>query len=202
MKTILLTFKRFIQDVSVGDINAVYFSTSAGIGPPNKNKERKVTWQGHLLIRYGNTMIRLHAHDVDFDLVQLEEKLTGLKEGIDAFLTEQAARLKTKAKDILIRREWLNHERHCTPHTGYYFYRIDEIGSGSFSLADCHRTLFFYLDVYNYEKKKERGNYPYHRNTKQCLHDISQALADCVAKIHELRSQVKDQLKEFQTYIT
>ena len=196
MDTLLLTFKRFVQDVLSNDINAVFFSTSAKVRPVNKAGEQKIIWQGHFLLRYGNTLIRLHSHEVDENLDQLEEKLNSLKEDIDHFLTEQKARLKRKAADILIKREWLNHERHHTPHTGYYFYRIDEIGHASFSLADCHRTVFFYLDVYSHETKKERGNYPYHQNTRKCLQDISESLAECISKIHELRAQVKVKLSQ------
>lgn len=141
-------------------------------------------WSGHINICLGSARVHLHNREGDFGLAAMEEKLNIVKDNIDFFLKEHKARIKTPAKKVLNHRVWLNGAD--TRYTGHTAYELQENGSGVYSIADCHKAIQWWVDVYHNPNGKLMAD-PSREKTLAQLEVLSKGLDKAVKAIIGLR---------------
>lgn len=153
---------------------------------PKKGKDLVYNyhWTGHLNIGLASARIHLHNVNCDVGCQEIEKKLVLVKEQIDAFIKEHKARLKTPAKKELNVRQWLNPAN--THYTGYISYQLREDGGGMLVLADCSRSLHWYLDVWRDEKGKLQDQEYLEKTLKQ-VDSLSKGINKAIGAIQQLR---------------
>lgn len=148
-ESLLELYKEFLPSTRPSDhLDAVSFSMGAYAHKVWNDEERVVTtWDTHFNVRTGSTMITLHSIPNDVELVSTEAKMLLLREGIETFVKEVKLRMRKASDTPLYRREWLNPEELGSDFTGYFFYNIEPSGAAVFFIADCHRTLNFWIQM-------------------------------------------------------
>lgn len=142
-------------------------------------------WTGHINICLGSARIHLHNPENDVGLVGQEEKMLKIKGALELFLKEHKARLKTPGKKDLNVREWLNNGE-GTHYTGYLMYQLRKDGGGMFGVADCHKTLHWWIDVWRDEKGKLQVDDSREKTLKQ-MDTLAKGLGKAIAAIQQLR---------------
>lgn len=164
------------------------FGVSAYISSdkPKKGKplEYSYHWSGHFNIGLASARIHLHNINGDVECKELENKLIVIKEQIAAFLKEHRARMKTPAKKELNVRQWLNPLD--THYTGYISYQVREDGGGMMTIADCSRSLHWYLDVWKDEKGKLMDVDYLNKHIKQ-VEALAKGVNKAIGAIQQLR---------------
>ena len=165
-------------------------------GKPKKSEPEKYDykWSGHFNLIMNSLRIHLHQPDDDHGLVDQEQKLSMAKEKLDFFLKEIKTRYKTPAKDSMQERHWLN--KLDSGYTGYVALNIDKEGGGTFSIADCHKSIIYWCDVWfdpvtNKASKKDEPR----DNTIKSLEGLSKGLGKAIKAIQELRKFFERELE-------
>ena len=184
------------------DMDSVSFTASVNAWKhlPKGEEEEKINfnWTANFFIRVGNTTVCLHNIIDDTKLVLMEQKLKTLREAILFFVKEVTQRCKKPGGEYLEKREWLNPPETDSKYTGYYFYCISPDGSSRFYLADCQRTIHFWLDNYHKDKLivgervSRKPISPYNKHQLLKLKAIANGLGRCIRSIHTLRKRFKD----------
>jgi len=158
-----------------------------------KRKKKKDTstlynyhWTGHFNLGVGNTRIHLHNATTDVGLVKMEEKLLLARSKLDTFLAEYKKRIKKLADNELTDRTWLNEEG--SHYTGHVTYKLDKFGSGHFAIADCHRTIHWWVDALWVNDDGSPSKHDKQRQkTIKALEGFGKGLDKAVRAIQELR---------------
>lgn len=149
-------------------------------------------WDAEFNIRYGNTQVHLHAGVNDPQLKTYEKKLKALRNAIRWYVKEFDKRIKKHGKDYppVFERQWLNEMSKDTPFTGYFMYTMDEHGHGKFFIADCHRSINMWMDVYDWDGKP---NMPSHTTRNlNTLRSIADNLDLAIKKLDNLRKRYRN----------
>lgn len=161
---------------------------------PKKGKDLVYTyhWTGHINICIGAARIHLHNQLDDAGLFKQEAKMLKIKEALEAFIKEHKARLKTAGKKDLNVREWLNNgDSH---YTGYYMYQLRKDGGGMFGVADCHKTLHWWIDAWYNEKGKLEPDESRDKSIKQ-MDTLAKGLGKAIGAIQQLRKFFERELE-------
>jgi hypothetical protein len=151
------------------------------------------TWSGHFNLIMNSIRIHLHQPADDHGLVDQEQKLNMAKEKLDFFLKEIKTRYKTPAKGSMQERHWLN--KLDSGYTGYVALNIDENGGGTFSIADCHKTIIYWCDVWLDPLGKPMKSDDARTNTIKSLEGLSKGLGRAIKAIQELRKFFERELE-------
>lgn len=141
-------------------------------------------WEGFFNMVFNSIRIRLHPVDGDVGLVEMEKKLELLKEKMLFFVKELKARRKVNAKKDLFDKQWLN-KPDC-PYSGYVHSTIYKDGSGTLAVADCHKAIHWWCDVYADGKGKPIFDEHYERSMRS-IEEFARGLGKACKAIQELR---------------
>jgi hypothetical protein len=153
----------------------------------------RYVWEGHFNLIFNGTRIHLHSQAEDRGLEKQEEKLQLAKDKLDFFLKQIKLRYKTPAKKFIRERHWLNDI--ASGYTGYVSINIDEIGGGTFALADCHKSIMVWCDVWLDDKGQAVKKDPSRDQAIKSLESISKSLGRAIKAIQELRKFFQRELE-------
>jgi hypothetical protein len=151
-----------------------------------KNAPEKYTyqWEGYFNMMVNSTRIRLHPVKDDHGLFEMEKKLELAREKMVAFVKECKERRKVNAKGDRYDKQWLN--RPETPYSGYVHSTMYKNGSGNLAVADCHKTIHWWLEAWEDEKGKTVYDSTYDHTLKS-IDDFARGLGKACKAIQELR---------------
>lgn len=199
-ESLLELYKEFLPVVNRADnMDAVSFSMGAYAHKVWDDEERVViSWDTHFNIRTGNTMITIHSIPNDVGLIHTEIKMLLLREGIETFVKEVKLRMRKPAQESMYRREWLNPQELGADFTGYFFYNIEPSGSARFFIADCHRTLNFWIEVASdnrFHMPGQKRNY-YAKKQLDVISAIGKAIGTWLNRLKKLRKRAESGVLE------
>lgn len=178
----------FMTSVHKADLNA--FDYAFSVKPHLSNEKRKKDapqtytyhWTGHFNLLADKTRIHLHNPSQDPGLYRQERKMQLIKEQVDFYIAETKRRLKKEGDKELNLKLWLNDE--TSKYTGYIFYSIEKDGSGKFAIADCHRSIYFWIDNWQVRMPEDDRN---RNKTLKLMEDLSKGLNKALKAVAELR---------------
>lgn len=155
-------------------------------GKKKKNAPEKYDyhWEGFFNMIFNNTRIRLHPIPDDYGLFEMEDKLELLKEKMQFFVKERRAHRKNPAKDDHYDRQWLNKPN--SPYSAHVHLAMLKDGSGNLSVADCHRSIHWYLTTWVDDKGKTLFDEQYDLTLKS-IEDFARGVGKACKAIQELR---------------
>lgn len=194
--TLLSSHREFLPVIyKQNELGSIGFSISCTVGRNivNDVEERKYYWDSFFNIRPDSKpSITLHNISGDTDLLLMEQKLLLLKEGIESFCSTVKKKIENpEDKETFYHRVWLNPEEANSDYTGYLFYRIESDGNSRFFLADCSKSLNFWLDVYEKPSINTTA-----LKTLEVLLSIAKVISLWVTKVEEMRIKNNKRMEE------
>lgn len=158
----------------------------AGGKKKKKNAPEKYDyhWEGFFNMMVNNTRIRLHPVLNDYGLFEMERKLELLKEKMQFFVKELKTRRKTPAKGDRYDKQWLN--KMDTPYSGHVHLTMHKDGGGNLSVADCHKSIHWWVDCYLDPSGKPVYDEYYEKSLKS-IEEFARGLGKACKAIQELR---------------
>lgn len=186
----------FMTSVHKADLNA--FDYAFSVKPHLSNAKRKKDepqqytyhWSGHFNLLADKTRIHLHNPSIDPGLYRQERKMLLIKEHVDFYVAETKRRLKKANDKELNEKLWLNDE--AAKYTGYIFYTIEQDGSGKFAIADCHRSIYFWVDHWAVKMPEDDLT---RTKTLKLMEDLSKGLGRAIKAVQELRKFFERELE-------
>jgi hypothetical protein len=169
----------------------------SGVGNKKKNTPENYgyRWEGFFNMMINGTRIRLHPVLNDHGLIEMEQKLELLKEKMLFFTKELRARRKVNAKKDMYDKQWLN--KNDTPYSGYVHSTIQKDGGGNLAVADCHKTIHWWVESFLDSKGKTIFDENYDKSLKS-IEEFARGLGKACKAIQELRKFFTRELDSHQ----
>lgn len=152
---------------------------------PRKKKDPEsyvYSWGGHLNIGVDTSRIHLHNMEEDVGLVNQEAKFQLLHDTLKEFIKLYKDWGKVEKRDPIAVKHWLNPLD--SRFTGMVSYSLAADGTGTVSIADCHKTIVLWVYI-PYKQVTAKDGYS-NKVIKQ-IEELAKGAGKAVTAIQQLR---------------